>query len=151
MTPKRALDSIASHVFMRFQVGLMLFLGVVCVTCQRVNPSPTKTESSAVAVAATVAPPAASETVQKPAAGCAGPYQGTYTVSPIKPGISRKEGAPAPWESDDGHALSGPGQVALVVDAQNAITGSAQGALGKQILRGSCEDNTLRIHLDSTG
>ena len=153
MTPKRALDSTASVVFMRFQVGLMLFLGVVCVTCQRVNPSPTKPESSAVAVAAsaTVAPSAASETAQKPASGCAGAYQGTYTVSPTKPGISRKEGAPAPWESDDGHALSGPGQVALVVDAQNAITGSAQGALGKQILRGSCEDNTLRIHLDSTG
>ena len=88
---------------------------------------------------------------QKPASGCAGPYKGTYSVSATKPGISRKEGAPALWESDDGHALSGPGQVALVVDAQNAITGSAQGALGPQTLRGSCEDNTLRIRLDATG
>jgi len=45
----------------------------------------------------------------------------------------------------------GQGELALKVDAQNLVSGSAKGALGQQTLRGSCDENTLRIQLDATG
>jgi hypothetical protein len=139
---------------------LAAFLGVFCVTCQKSAPASTNHDNPAnqqntAAVAAVVAPPAAQSAAQQPtaipASACAGQYKGTYTVATTRPAISRKEGAPAQWESDDGHALSGPGELALAVDNQNVVSGTAKGALGQQTLRGSCDDQTLRVQLDSVG
>lgn len=136
------------------------FLGVFCVTCQKGAPASTNHDNPAnqqnpAAVAPVVSPPAAASAAQQPAdkptSACAGQYKGTYTVTTTKPAISRKEGAPAQWESDDGHALSGPGELALVVDNQDIVSGTAKGALGQQTLRGSCDGQTLRVQLDSVG
>jgi hypothetical protein len=134
------------------------FLGVFCVTCQKSAPSSTNHESStnhdnAAAVTSVVAPPVVQSAAQQPAnvSACAGKYQGTYTVATTKAGLNHKDGAPAQWESDDGHILSGQGELALVVDNQNAVSGTAKGALGQQTLRGSCDDKTLRVQLDTAG
>jgi len=139
---------------------LAAFLGVFCVTCQKSAPTSTNHDNAAnqentaavvAVVAAPAAPSAAQHPAEPPASACAGQYKGTYTVATTKPAMSRKEGAPAQWESDDGHALSGQGELALVVDNQNVVSGTAKGALGQQTLRGSCDDKTLRVQLDSVG
>jgi hypothetical protein len=135
-----------------FSPGWVVFLGVFCVTCQKIAPASTNQDNSA-AVASAAPPPAAAPAPQQlaNASACAGKYQGTYTVATVKPGLLRKEGAPAQWESDDGRALSGQGELALEVDNQNAVSGTAKGALGQQTLRGSCDDKTLRVQLDAAG
>ena len=144
-----------TKVNIAWQLGgapLIFVFCVFCVTCQRSHPSPSDSESSAVAVSgiASVAVQTAPQPpTQKPASGCAGRYQGTYSVAATKSGISHRDGAPPEWESDDGHALSGPGELALKVDNQNLVSGSAKGALGQQTARGSCDDSTLRVQLDA--
>jgi hypothetical protein len=80
---------------------------------------------------------------------CAGTYQGEYTVSSVKPALSKKEGAPEQWANDDGKLLAGKGTLTLQVDSANVVSGSAEGALGPQTLRGACDENTLRVQLDS--
>ena len=130
--------------------GWMAFLSVFCVTCQGRHQNSTNQDPPPVPSVQLQAPqPAPAVAEQKSA--CAGQYKGTYTVATTKPGISQKEGAPGQWEKDDGHALAGPGELSLEVDAHNLVSGSAKGALGQQTLRGSCDDNTLRIVLDATG
>ncbi len=117
-----------------------------CVTCQKGHPDSTQQDKPVpVAVAAPAPKPPA------PVSGCAGQYKGTYTVAATKASLSRKDGAPAQWDTDDGHALGGQGDLVLNVDAQNLVSGSAKGALGQQALRGRCDENTLRIQLDATG
>jgi len=135
----------------RLNPAWALLFGVFCVTCQKADPN-AKAEGTPAASApsAVVAPvPAIPEAAAKPGSACAGQYQGTYTVAPTKADITQKEGAPAAWDKDDGKALSGPGEIALKVDADNVVSGTAKGALGQQTLRGSCDENTLRIQLDS--
>ena len=132
--------------------GRLIFWGVLCVTCQRHEPNSTSQDKSPPsAVPSVEAQPPAQVAEQRPVSGCFGQYQGTYTVAATKPGISRKQGAPAQWDAEDGHTLLGQGELALKVDAQNLVSGSAKGALGQQTLRGSCDENTLRIQLDATG
>ncbi len=139
-----------------FKPGWVVFLGVFCVTCQKTAP-PSTNQSNSAAVASVAAPPVASaasaaqQPTQANVSACAGKYQGTYSVATTKSALARKEGAPAQWESDDGHALSGQGELALVVDNQNVVSGTAKGALGQQTLRGSCDDKTLRVQLDTAG
>ena len=134
--------------------GLGFVLSVFCVTCQSRHPANQDPPAapSVAAQAATQPTPAqpASAAEPKPTSACAGQYQGTYTVAATKPSLSKKEGAPSQWEKDEGHALAGQGELTLKVDAQNLVSGSAKGALGQQTLRGSCDDNTLRIRLDAT-
>lgn len=135
-------------------VSIIFVSFVFCVTCQRGHSGSKSNDNSsaaASAIASIAVQPARQQPAQKPTSGCAGHYQGTYNVAATRPGISHKDGAPAEWESDDGRALSGPGELVLNVDAQNLVSGSAKGALGQQTARGSCDDNTLRVQLDATG
>ncbi len=129
----------------------LLFFGVFFGACQKSDPAATKDVAPAASVASAAAVPAPSiqEAAPKAASGCAGRYTGTYTVSATKAAISQKEGAPGQWEKDDGKALSGQGEIALEVAADNLISGTAKGPLGEQTLRGSCDETTLRVELDT--
>ena len=130
------------------------FLGLLsicfCPTCNRAKPSENNSSAAASTSASVIATPVPSAPESQPRSTCAGKYQGQYAVAGVKSDLTRKEGAPEKWESDDGHALAGNGELTLEVDPQNNITGSAKGALGQQTLRGSCDANTLRARLDAT-
>jgi hypothetical protein len=142
----------------RFKKPALLFglLSICfCPTCHRAPPGENNQPSASQAAATASAPAAAAPVPSAPESqlrsSCAGKYQGQYTVAPVKSNLTRKEGAPEKWESDDGQALAGNGELTLEVDPQNIITGSAKGALGQQTLRGSCDANTLRARFDATG
>ena len=130
----------------------LLFIGF-CAACHRDAQSDTQ-KSSSVAVptqpSAPVAVAAVPTTPLSTAAPslCVGKYQGQYTVSPIKSDLTRKDGAPEKWETDDGHALAGNGELNLDVNTENVISGKAQGALGELTLRGACDGSTMRVQLD---
>ena len=135
----------------------VLLLGLLsicfCPTCHRAQPSESNRPgtSPAAEIAPALVAPVPSVPESQPRSTCAGKYQGQYTVAAVKSDLTRKEGAPEKWDTDDGHALSGDGELTLEVDPQNVITGSAKGALGQQTLRGSCDANTLRARLDAIG
>jgi len=133
-------------------LGWAVLLGGLGVACQKSDPNAAAQGiPAAVSASAAAAPaPVIQEAAKKPVSGCAGQYQGTYAVAPTKAAITQKEGAPAAWDKDDGKNLSGAGEIALKVDAENVISGTAKGALGPQSLRGLCDDNTLRIQMDSS-
>ncbi len=127
-----------------------LLLLVFCPTCkQGASDTPAPASATSAPSSATVAPEVESAVAAQPGPGCAGKYQGEYTVSGIKPELTKKEGAPAQWETDDGKTLAGKGTLTLEVDSSRTISGTAQGALGQQTLRGACDENTLRVQLDS--
>ncbi len=141
--------------FERRTLLLVLFFAGFCPTCNRVKPdelkppkAPAETAASSTVV---VAAPMPSLPEPQPRSACAGKYQGQYAVTGVKSDLTRKDGAPERWGSDDGQTLAGSGELTLVVDPQNIITGSAKGALGQQTLRGSCDENTLRAQLDTLG
>lgn len=130
-----------------------LFLLTSCGCLQCKSPGATDAPQASAAPSAVPSAPApaasAAPSAQAAASACAGKYKGKYVASARTAGLSRKEGAPEKWETDDGHGLAGDGDLAFEVDAQNVISGTAKGALGEQTLRGICDGNTLRIQLDS--
>ena len=148
------MNQVQSHST-RWPRGLvtLLFLGF-CAACHRDAQSDTRQSSTAAvpaqpsaSVAVAAVPTAPLSTASAP---CAGKYQGQYTVSTIKSGLTRKDGAPAKWETDDGRTLAGNGELNLDVDTENVISGKAQGALGELTLRGACDGSTMRVQLDPT-
>ena len=139
--------------FSRIQVGLLVLC--FCPACKQAPSTDTATThvsaSPSVTAQASAAAPSSSALAAQTGSACAGKYQGEYAVSNVKPAISRKEGAPEQWEKDDGAALAGKGTLTLQVDFNNVVSGSAEGALGAQTLRGFCDDTTLRVQLGSAG
>jgi hypothetical protein len=138
---------------LKHTVGLLLL--VLCPTCKQAPSSDTNAEGAAAPTpsAQSAQNPSAqvkSAVAPQPGSECAGKYQGEYTVAAVKSELSSKDGAPSQWEKDDGKALAGKGTIQLQVDANNSVSGMASGALGEQTLRGSCDDKTLRVRLDST-
>jgi hypothetical protein len=136
-----------------------LALLCLCPTCKQAAPSDTLAQPSASPAAASAAsdpsvasgaPDAKPAAASRATSSCAGKYQGEYTVASIKTELTKKEGAPEQWKKDDGKTLAGKGTLALQVDSADVVSGSAEGALGQQTLRGACDENTLRVQLDST-
>jgi len=129
----------------------LLILGFFCGACQKSDPSATSQSTPAASVASAVAvvTPSIPKAAPKAGSPCAGQYTGTYAVTPTKADITQKEGAPAQWEKDDTKALAGQGDIALKVAEDNLISGTAKGPLGDQTLRGLCDENTLRVELDT--
>ena len=129
----------------------LLVLGFFCGACQKNDPNATSQGAPAASVASAVAvvPPSIPKAAPKAGSPCAGQYTGTYAVTPTKADITQKEGAPAQWEKDDAKALAGQGDITLKVAEDNVISGTAKGPLGDQTLRGLCDENTLRVELDT--
>lgn len=132
-------------------LGWLLLLGVFCGACQKSDPAATSQGPSAPSVASAAVAPAPSipTAVRKSASNCAGQYTGTYAVAATKADINQKDGAPAQWDKDDGKLLAGQGEITLKVADDNLISGTAKGVLGEQTLRGLCDENTLRVELDT--
>ena len=134
--------------------SLGLFAFCFCPTCKQAastdTATPLATASPPVTAQASASAPQAASAPQSGSA-CAGKYQGEYAVSNVKSALSHKEGAPEQWEADDGKTLAGKGTLTLQVDANNVVSGKAEGALGQQTLRGYCDETTLRAQLDSAG
>lgn len=123
-----------------------------CPTCKQAASTDTSASAAVTAApSASVATADAKPAAALPGATCTGKYQGEYTVSVVKSDLTKKDGAPEQWEKDDGKNLAGKGTLTLQVDAANAVSGTAEGALGQQSLRGACDENTLRVQLDSPG
>jgi|GEM_PF-3260434 len=129
-----------------------LALVCFCPTCKQsaTSDAPAPGASAAPPASAVVPAPAAqSDAPPQPGSACAGKYQGEYRVTAIQSDLSKKQGAPEQWEKDDGKALAGKGALTLLVGPDNVVSGTADGALGQQTLRGACDENTLRVQLDA--
>jgi hypothetical protein len=144
----KSINPSSSHRLSGLLGTLLLFL---CPTCKQAPSN----DTNAIATAAPPAPVAPSSAQPQPAvaaqtgSACAGKYQGDYTVAAAKSDLSTKDGAPAQWDKDDGKLFAGKGTIQLQVDASNSVSGTANGALGEQTLRGWCDDKTLRVRFDS--
>jgi hypothetical protein len=134
-------------------VGLLILC--FCPACKQAASTDTATTqvtaSSSVSAQASAAASSSPVPTAQTGSTCAGKYQGEYAVSHVKPALSRKQGAPEQWEKDDGTTLAGKGTLTLQVDSNNVVSGSAEGALGQQTLRGFCDETALRVQLDSAG
>lgn len=133
-------------------LGLLAFC--FCPACKQASSTDTPApQAAANPSVSTQASAAALPVASAPQTGsaCAGKYQGEYAVSNVKSALSRKEGAPEQWETDDGKTLAGKGTLTMQVDSTNVVSGNAEGALGQQTLRGYCDESTLRVQLDPAG
>jgi len=132
-------------------LGLLAFC--FCPACKQAPSTDTATPQVTARPSVTAQASSAPQSAAAPQSGsaCAGKYQGEYAVSNVKSALSRKEGAPEQWETDDGKTLAGKGTLTLQVDSNNVVSGNAEGALGQQTLRGYCDQTTLRVQLDSAG
>jgi hypothetical protein len=71
-------------------------------------------------------------------------------VSVGKSTTTKKEGAPANWEQDDGKRFTGECQISLTIAADGTIGGTLKGALGDLELRGAVMGEDVRAALVPT-
>jgi len=116
-------------------------LGAGCKT-QPAPPAPAAEAAASISASATSAP------APKAKPWFAGSFQGTYDAK-LAP-VEIKVGAVKEWGADDGKAMSGPGKLALTIDADGVVDGTSEGALGASHASGKVEDDTLRVTLAPT-
>jgi len=76
---------------------------------------------------------------------------GTYVTERAMIEMKREEGRQAAWDQDDGKEGTGPGTLAVSIDDRGTARGTAEGAMGAQIVRGVLDGDTLRLTLGPEG
>jgi hypothetical protein len=127
--------------------AVLLTLGCDKGATKSAEPTPS---ASAVALVASASASAESVPGIPPSNALAGRYAGTAVVSVGKSTTTRKEGAPASWEQDDGSRFTGECQISLTIGADGAIEGTLKGALGEHALRGAVAGEDVRASLVPT-
>ncbi len=145
--PARAL---LGHAGRDLLAGLALILATADLAACRGSGGPAAGDTAASAATSASASASAVVTANLPGAAPARRLEltGTYLVERAAIEMTREEGREAAWDQDDGTQGSGPGKLALTVDEQGTVRGTAVGALGAQGIRGVLDGDTLRLLLD---
>lgn len=117
-----------------------VLLAVALLGCDEEKPA-TPAASAKASASASAAPP------EKPKPWFEGTWTGSYEAKKQPIEMSKKEGAVWQWEKDDGGTGSGKGTLSLTVAEDGAITGTASGALGEQVVSGRVVDEEFRLRL----
>ncbi len=117
------------------------YVAVALAGCSKQEPAPA---ASASASSAALTPaPSASATAAPARPWYAGSWVGTYKAE--RQVMNVPIGGARDWSKDDGQKAAGEGQVKLTVTNDGLISGSAEGALGKHVVRGSALEQELRL------
>ena len=100
--------------------------------------------------AASAAPSTSASTAasaKPPAPWYAGTWSGTFETQHYLIERTKREGAVAAWDKDEGEKAAGQGRLSLDVDADRRVTGTASGPLGALVASGEMDGDTLRVQL----
>ncbi len=119
-----------------------LLVTLALVGCAKKEPAPDAASSAPAHVSSATASAVASASAPAPP-WYTGTWVGTYSAERLA--MEVPIGGVREWKSDDGKKSAGQGQVKLSVSRDGVISGNADGALGKHVLRGSAVEQELRV------
>lgn len=128
---------------------LLVLCALVSLGCSKSSSTEAQASGGLPASAAPVPSVAAAAPVAKP--GGLQQYSGKFSAVRGASTTTKKQGAPAAWEKDDGTQFAGEGELALKVGADGQVEGTLKGALGERSLRGRLEGDELRAQLVPAG
>jgi hypothetical protein len=133
---------------LRARLPALLVASLLLLSCDRGEPAPGKPTPQAPrsASAAAPAPSAAPAPAVKADEWYVGSWSGSYEAQHYLVETNKGEGLKQ-WADDEGKENAGPGKLALQVDANGRITGTASGPLGELIASGQVDEDAFRVQL----